>query len=232
MAVETVVILLLVVLVAGLLRSHADIVRALHELGIRLDGAGGHPGPATVAAPTVAAPGGTTTRAQGADLVGATPHGDGVAVTVTGDHETLLAFLSSGCLSCRGIWEALAEPGVAAPAGARVVVVTQGEEAESPARVAELAAPVQAPVVMSSPAWDDYDVPGAPYFVLVDGRGRVAGEGSAARWEQVVDLMERARADERVTADAQREQRNDRELLTAGIGPGDPRLYFPAEGEE
>ena len=42
--------------------------------------------------------------------------------------------------------------------------------------------------VLSSAAWDDYDVPGSPYFVLVDGaEGRVVGAGSALRWGAVAE---------------------------------------------
>jgi len=43
--------------------------------------------------------------------------------------------------------------------------------------------PTDVPVVLSSAAWDDYRVPGSPYFVFVDGpSGAVTGEGSAAAW--------------------------------------------------
>ncbi len=49
---------------------------------------------------------------------------------------------------------------------------------------------------MSTQAWEDYGMPGSPYFVLVDGAaGRVAGEGSATSWQQVVRLCGDASAD-------------------------------------
>jgi hypothetical protein len=36
-------------------------------------------------------------------------------------------------------------------------------------------------------------VPGSPYFVLVDGpAGRVAGEGTSDRWEQMASLLGQA----------------------------------------
>jgi hypothetical protein len=89
---------------------------------------------------------------------------------------------------------------------------------------------------MSSRAWDDYEVPGSPFFVLVDGRrGRRVGEGVARQFSQVVDLVRRARADARTTAASSatgvgldgkaRETMNDGELMAAGIHPGHPSLY-------
>src|SRR5207249_1185681 len=95
---------------------------------------------------------------------------------------TLLAFLSSGCTTCRSLWEALAEDdGPALPDRSRLVVVTLGPDEESPARLRRMA-PAHTPVVMSSDAWHDYRVPGAPYFIWVDGAGRVLGEGSSRSW--------------------------------------------------
>ena len=44
------------------------------------------------------------------------------------------------------------------------------------------------PVIQSSAAWLDYDIPGSPYFVYVEA-GQVTGEGSATTWPQVRDLM-------------------------------------------
>jgi hypothetical protein len=94
---------------------------------------------------------------------------------------------------------------------------------------------------MSSAAWQSYDVPVAPFFVLVDGvSGYVVGEGAASEWEQVVSLLHNALDDARLldrkgnlkrgarmraNADALREARADRELYSAGITPGDSSLY-------
>ena len=66
------------------------------------------------------------------------------------------------------------------------MVVTHGAERERPARLRKLAAP-GIPVVMSSQAWRDYSVPGAPYFVLVD--GSIRGEGAAASWAALSSLV-------------------------------------------
>jgi hypothetical protein len=93
---------------------------------------------------------------------------------------------------------------------------------------------------MSTEAWADYEVPGSPFFVLVDGRsGRRIGEGVAHHFHQVAELVRRADADARDFAvgtttgrafaegldGPERERANDRELLAAGILPGDPSLY-------
>ena len=96
--------------------------------------------------------------------------------------------------------------------------------------------------LMSSAAWADYDVPVAPFFVLIDGAsGEVIGEGAANEWGQVQSLLHTALADAdlldrkgnykggkpngKPRADALREARADRDLLAAGILPGDPSLY-------
>jgi len=249
LVIEAVVIALLALLVAGLLRSHAEILRALHDLGVGLDPAAPGPVSTGVAPPTLAPhePGDT----PGADVSGLTPAGDPIVIGVVGaDHPTLLAFLSSGCTTCHGFWDALGDPALTVPGGARPVVVTMGDEAESRSAVANRArGPV--PVVMSSEAWDAYSVPGSPYFVFVDGpTGRVVGQGTAPDWDQVVTLMTQAaddgalavtrtaqggrarRAARRHLDQAARETRADEALLAAGIGPGHPSLYAPGEPAE
>jgi len=203
-AVEAVVIALLALLVTGLLRSHADILRRLHDLE------GG--------APTASAPP-TSTTGRAVDVAGMTPQGETIAVGVVGvAHDTLLAFLSSSCHTCAAFWDGLAERAHARLLpGVRVVAVTRDPEAESPSALAALA-PAGMPCVMASDAIEAYGVPGLPYFVLVDGpTGQVRGEGTGLSWTQIADLMGRADADNKT--------RIDGELSAAGIGPGDPRLY-------
>ena len=237
-----IVVALLAVLVVGLLRSHAVIVRALHDNGIVLDPdrADDTIARASHAAPFLTQPGVPEPRTGGGmravDIVGTTPSGSVKTVAVRQrDHATLLAFLTTGCTTCAGFWHDFAD-GVEMPPDLRLVVVTRGEDDESPAEVARLAGPgVQ--VVMSSDAWDDYSIPVAPYFALVDGRsGLVVGEGAAARWADVLTLLSRALADAghdssgRLTrrdlfTRGARPNRADRELEEAGINPGDPRLY-------
>lgn len=195
--------LLLAVLVVGLLRSHADILRALHRLGAGVGDPLG-PDPAAAAAAPVAAPvlmgpplPGERSATTAPDVAGVTPAGDARSVRLTGvGHHTLLAFLSSGCATCAGVWPALADPAAAGlPPDVRVVAVTKGPELEVSADVAALA-PRDLVVVMSTEAWGDYEVPGSPFFVLVDGPGgRRAGEGVATRLPQVAELVRRATAD-------------------------------------
>ncbi|MGH8934781.1 MAG: hypothetical protein ACRDXD_00680 [Acidimicrobiia bacterium] len=226
--VEAAAILLLGLLVAGLLRSHAEILRRLHELGA---GVGDHTHqPDGNGRRWLAAPARASSPAH--DLSGTTLDDQAVGVAVRGvGHGTLLAFLSSGCLTCAGFWEAFRSPErLSLPRDTRLVVVTKDPEEESPAALRRLA-PEGVPVVMSGTAWQDYRVPGSPYFVYADGpSGRVAGEGTAATWAQVENLLGQAVADARSHGDAYREARADRELMAAGIYPGHLSLY--AEGED
>jgi hypothetical protein len=230
-AVLSVVVVLLAVLVAGLLRSHGEILRRLHELGAGVDGEIVLDEPAVVR-PRSVRPHDTPTGALGAahDLSGAGLRDDAVHVPVVGvEHRTLLVFLSSGCLTCRGFWEALDDT-VALDAvddDVRIIVVTKDAAEESVSALQSLA-PRDVPVVMSSNAWQEYEVPGSPYFVLVDGTTeRVLGEGTGLTWDQVLNLMKQSIADSRSRGD-ERESRIDRELLAHGITPGDESLYRTA----
>jgi len=77
------------------------------------------------------------------------------------------------------------------------VAVTKGPEFEIPAEVGARAHR-SLTVVMSTEAWSDYEVPGSPFFVLVDGRtGRRVGEGVANQFSQVAELVRRAQGDVR-----------------------------------
>jgi hypothetical protein len=157
---------------------------------------------------------------------------DAVSIPVRDvQHRTLLAFLSSGCLTCHGFWDAFTRPdALGLPPDVRLVVVTKDAAEESVRSLRDLAAPDLA-VVMSSAAWESYTVPGSPYFALVDGaQGRVVGEGTGASWAQVQSLLTHATGDEPARAAlfggaAATEARIDRELAAHGIIPGDPRLY-------
>jgi hypothetical protein len=281
-AVLALAVVLLAVLVAGLLRSHAAILRRLHELGLGLDDVDGEGGlpllpssdgggedggehrerlPALVVGDphvpenpgrpegdvvpgaAAGAAGGPPERPRGeraADLTGSGPLGETQAVRVSDvEHDTILAFLSSGCPTCGTFWEAFAGE-LSLPERTRLVVVTKGPEEESPHEVATLR-PAAVPVVMSSQAWADYRVPGSPYVVHVQGRtGRIIGEGTGQDWEQVQRLFAQASGDRSVSgvfrgrrkarADLDREREVDRALLAAGITPGDERLYGRSDG--
>lgn len=247
-----VVVTLLAVLVAGLLRSHADILKALHDVGAgvgdpALDGVRAghdHTGPGSTSGPLTIGPPLPAERdsVSAPTLAGVTPEGDARAIAVgNGDQLTLIAFLSSGCSTCANFWDAFARPEqLDLPDGVRPVVVTKGPELEI---AGELRGRARVPVIMSTEAWGDYEVPGSPFFVLVDGRsGRRIGEGVANQFSQVADLVRRARVDaagsrsdtggpgpdpdpDSALDGPARELANDRVLRDAGILPGDASLY-------
>jgi hypothetical protein len=196
-SVETVLLVLLIVLVAALLRSHAELLRRLGPD----DAVPGVPDP----------PAGARTDTTAPELAGVTLTGDAVKLAFHGT-PTLLAFLSSGCTSCRGFWEKLGDSRPAPEL--RTVIITRGPDREQPAKLRGLA-PEAVPVVMSSQAWRDYGVPGTPYFVLVED-GAIAGEGVATTWSALASLV----------GDAIEDQRGvDDRLAAAGIGPEHPSLF-------
>ena len=261
---EAVVILLLSVLVVGLLRSHAQILRALHDLGVNMEDGAPEPSRRTFragnrgdaararAAESGVVPAGApaSERIGAADLalptdgplgdahdvLGTSPLGDGVAISLRGSTDrVLLAFLTSGCQSCLGFWQAFedAENRLVAGPGSRLVALTKGSDQESPAAVAALVG-VDFETVMSTEAFDDYSVPIAPYFVLIDS-GRVIGEGAAASFDQLRSLMSKALTDAGFGMGSRRSRRDmlrgrrqptvDEALEAAGIGPGHPSLH-------
>jgi hypothetical protein len=210
---EGLAIVLLTVLVLGLLRSHALILRALHELGAGLElerrgassAAGEHRheggvGPVPVDLDTGIMPATRASSVQAAPLVGTTLDAQEVTIAVHGaDRRTLVAFLSSGCSVCQTFWDELSAGVPDVPGDGRLVVVTKGPHEESSSRLRELAGP-SLEVVQSDSAWTGYGVPGSPYFVYVED-GVITGEGSSTTWAQVRDLMSQAVAD---AADARR----------------------------
>lgn len=230
----TLIVGILAVLVLGLLRSHADILRALHALGVDLDPSReGELGARTsVPAPTPGRVG--AGMAVPVAITGHDPTGGSISVALLGgERRTLLAFLSSGCLTCRPMWEALGDAHVEVPGGARVVVVTKGPHEESPSSIQALVTP-HLTTVMSSEAWEAFAVPGSPYFVLVDGSGSVLGEGTAAAWSRVVELLTEALGDAPPVVGGASPARGgsrarhahiDETLRAAGIESGDPSLY-------
>jgi hypothetical protein len=188
-----VAVLLLAVLVAGLLRSHAEILKALHELGAGLDLDGpADQGPVPVTIEGVAAPRRTGALSVPATVSGQTLEGDVLALSLLGQ-DTMVAFLSSGCTTCQEFWKAF-RSGPELPQGARLVVVTKGPDEESPSALQERR-PADVPLLMSDETWEAFGVPGSPYFAYVDAAGRLLGEGSGASWPQVLSLMQRSRAD-------------------------------------
>lgn len=224
---EGVVIALLVILVAGLLRSHAEILRRLHAL----DG-GEAEGGRTEGLAITRRPGGATTP-EG--IRGVTPDGSAAAVALRDSRGLILAaFLSSGCSTCRPFWESFREGADMPHPDVRPLIVTKGPQEESPGVIGELAPPAVL-TIMSSEAWDDFRIPVSPYFVLVDAvGGGVVGEGAAGSWSQVRDLLSAALADTGRAGKgdtAARSRRTEESLEAAGIQPGDPSLYRNPHGE-
>jgi hypothetical protein len=240
--VSTFVVLMLGVLVAGLLRSHADILRSLHELGVGV----GDPVAVTQAPPDVTtlhppAPSTATELGPAPTVTGVTPHGDARAIAVdNNDGLTLLGFLSSGCATCAAFWEALQSPeSLDLPDHTRVAIVTKGADREVPSEVRALSTG-RVPVVMSTEAWIDYQIPGSPFFVLVDGsNGHMVGKGVARHVGQLAELIGRAEHDRSPNSNRHRRRRSepnaldgparaaaaDEVLQAAGIYPGDRSLY-------
>jgi hypothetical protein len=222
------VLVVALIYIVALLRSHADILRRLTALEEAR--AGGVPSPAPGPAPV----GGEEVLTAG-PISGTTLRGDSVLLSLgAGSPVTLLAFLTSGCASCAPLWDSLRDaPGLASLAD-RVVVITHDATRESPTRLERLS-PGAPEVIMSSAAWADYGVPGSPHFVLTDGAGGILGRGSALSWGQLETLVHDARADARRAGDparttAERAERSEQALATAGIGPGHPSLYPSAGG--
>ena len=234
--VETVLLAVLTVLVAGLLRGYGTVLKRLHDLDA------GSSGPRQfdlLPAPAVRQPV-EPEFGPAYDITGESLRGEVVSARVVGvEHDTLLLFLSSGCGTCATFWSELGTPGgFHLPAGTRLLVVPQSAVDESPDDLAA-SAPEGVDVVLSSAAWRDYAVPGSPHVVYVDGRtGRIRGEGTGQSLQQVAELLARATGDAgfltggsapKSARDRQQELGVDRELLTAGILPGDPRLYGSEE---
>lgn len=236
----TAVVAVLCVLVAGLLRAYADVLRRLHALdggGDEQEGALPAGAPPFKVADQVSIPRtypveGREEWSEGHDVTGTTLAGEVVAARVVGsEQDTLIAFLSSGCAGCVGFWDELSTPGRwALPEGSRLLVVAKDEHDESVSLLAELCPP-GVDLVMSGQAWSDYEVPGSPYVVVVDGpTGRVKGEGSGTSFSQLSALVSQAAGDSsarvrKPARDTERESDVDRELMRAGIMPGDVRLY-------
>lgn len=221
---------LLGMLVVGLLRTQAELIRRLDSLGIRLDDENsGAPitlsrHPENAASPT--------------EIVGTTASGEPVVKSLSvGTDPILVAFLSTTCNSCAEFWNAFDTDELKIHAARyRVVTVTLGPNEESPTRAKSLMKG-DAEVVMSSEAWTQFEVPGAPYFAVVDPtQGSIIGEGTAGDMNALSTFLSDASGDRRWDkertrdrTDADREQTVDEELKRAGLYPGDPRLHHGDE---
>src|SRR5689334_11532120 len=101
-SIETVLLILIALLVAGMLRTHGEILRAL-----RLGPSGEE---SEAAVPTRVGPPANVDEQllePAADVVGVNLELRPLSVSMESNQNTLLGFLSSGCLSCVRFWEAL-----------------------------------------------------------------------------------------------------------------------------
>jgi hypothetical protein len=251
-AVNFALLALLALLVVGLLRAHAEVLRRLENL----DRAGAVIGTANGDAPQPEATGdrevGSGVGEIAQPILGHRPGGGAAAIDFRAKRDgTLLTFLSAGCVSCGEIWEAITtgKGDLAALGIARVVIVTKGPGEEDPVRIQRLAGGFR-DVVMSSEAFGHYAADFTPYFVLVKPSGEIAGVGTAQSWEQMLAMIREATLDEefakrltprrgvlelargwtrrsrrRVETPADQAARAEAELSAAGIGRGHPSLY-------
>jgi hypothetical protein len=171
---EAVVIGLLGILVVGLLRRDAAILRELE------DGKGAA-GPAELA----------DIGAVARDIAGVGLNGQIVGVRVREpDRPTLLAFMSTTCSTCNHFWRRFGDAEMLATLGnTRLIIITYGDDHERRATVAEVAPP-DIPLVMSSIAWQTYGIPSSPHFVMVsETTGLITAKASAPNWDGMLELI-------------------------------------------
>lgn len=209
---ETLLLVLVSLLVVGLLRSHAEILRQLSLL----TGEAATPTQADASQPEGPELSGL---AEAIKLAGETLDGEPIVIDLAAHtSDTLVAFLSGGCLSCDTFWRGLDEERLGLPGGAQPVIVTKGAEAESISHLRKVA-PNGIPMVMSSPAWQEYAVPVSPYFFYVErGSGRIRGQGGATTWEKLISLVDAAVADEDIDQQWSSNGRNGASANGAGRG--------------
>jgi hypothetical protein len=213
--IEGILLAVVLLFVVAVLRSHAELLRRLDVLESR----GGES--------AARGAGGLGRGGSVREIVGKTLAGDAVKVSLgPGARPTLLAFLSSGCFACGPLWTGLRSP-IVLPRDPRLVVVTKGPERERLARLLELA-PAEVDLVMSTQAWEDFEIPATPHFVFVGSDDGILGRGSATSWEQIAGLLRDADDDgalHRARATEERAARAEQALAAAGIGAGHPSLY-------
>jgi hypothetical protein len=114
--------------------------------------------------------------------------------------DTLLAFLTTSCASCKPFWDMLANTDFTSSLGARLVVVTPSRSMEDERRARELL-PAGAYLHMGSETWFEYGIGTSASFVLVrcalDGpepweqAGQIIGFASARSPAELVELVKR-----------------------------------------
>jgi hypothetical protein len=102
--------------------------------------------------------------------------------------DTLLAFLTTTCASCRPFWEMMAAPGFSRSLGARLVVVTPSRSMEDERRARALL-PDDVYLHMGSETWFEYGIATSASFVLVR-----SGCGDPEPWQRAGQVLGSANA--------------------------------------
>jgi hypothetical protein len=244
---ETILLMIVSLLVIGLLRSHADILQRLHALGHgsaeeQTEAEGNEVGVADEIAPGLVPIPKSTPRQDSLPALtavsGLSLELEEITVPLNLSHAyALLAFLGTGCLSCTDLWRDVEKVHDDLPETVNLVVVTKDPGEENVTKLRNVR-PHTVPVVMSSELWAQCEIPGSPYFLLVDGRSHtiVAG-GSATGWHQVISLLGDSMGELEITEELARVngaerrrtvlQREDDELAAAGLMPDDSSFFAP-----
>ena len=159
------------------------------------------------------------------------------SIALSTEKPTLLAFLSSGCLTCSEFFSSFSDRPAMNEAlrDIELVIVPKSRNEENVKKLREMA-PADFPTVMSSETWARLQVPGSPYFVLIDSDHQFLGAGSANTWSQVHSLVadsldERRIIEGKASRAGSRFSREDADLAAAGITPDHPSLYRGIWGE-
>ena len=173
MVTATVVTTVFAALLLAVVMAHWRRLAPTLRPGMALPMAGSRPGPAR--------PG--LVGREAARIAGTDPEGDPAGWTP--GRRDLVAFLTGECTTCRPFWAGLIDPVTLGTtlAGLPVVVVTPSPGTESRRGLAARRRG-ELRVIMSTEAWLDYGVRGAPWFVVV-ADGIVAAEGTAGSWAEL-----------------------------------------------
>lgn len=113
---------------------------------------------------------------------------DGITTLELEGSDTVLLFLSSTCLTCRGIWHELHRPRRTLLPRTVDLVILVDRDAD-PRPVDDLA-PAGFPTIRVERGSERWGVPGAPWAIRVDGRtGGVLAEGTAETWAEFRSLL-------------------------------------------
>jgi methylamine dehydrogenase accessory protein MauD len=113
----------------------------------------------------------------------------GRALTIAARGEVqFLLFVSPSCPLCDQIMPSVGALAREEPLRSYVLVDADPEEAAAIVRRRR----IDAPVVPASEIARDYDIPGTPYAVVLDGEGRVTAKGTVNTLEQMEGLVDTA----------------------------------------